>query len=231
MRLDKALADMGVNTRTQLKKMIRDGHVSVDGAIVRDGAAHIDPEKVQIMIDDIPVIYQKYIYFMLNKPQGVISATEGSEGTVLDLIDSPVRGLFPIGRLDKDTEGLLVISNDGVLCHALLSPRRHVEKEYEVTLRDPFSDEDIQAIESGITEGEDTFLPAVCIRTGENSCRLILKEGKYHEIKRMFLARKNEVVFLKRIRMKNLVLDESLAPGEYRELSEAELEDLKESEH
>ena len=228
MRLDRMLSDMGVSSRTQTKKAIRQKRICVNGIPARTSDAKINPDTDQITIDGFPVSYQKYVYFMLNKPQGVISATEGSCETVLDLIDSSIPDLFPVGRLDKDTVGLLLITNDGELAHNLLSPSRHVDKEYEVTLKSALSAEDIQRIEEGIQLKDEAFKPAVYKKIDDLHCRLIIREGKYHQIKRMMEALQNEVVFLKRIRMKNLVLDESLQLGESRELTSEELQDLKE---
>jgi 16S rRNA pseudouridine516 synthase len=225
-RLDKALVHMGLCTRSETKKLIRQGRISVDGQPAERADQKVE-EGCTLAVDDTVCIYQELVYLMLNKPAGVISATEGQEETVLDLIDLPVKDLFPVGRLDKDTTGLLLLSNDGPLAHQLLSPRHHVEKEYEVTLKKPVSAEDIRRIEEGISDGEDTFLPAEYIPLDETHGRIILSEGKYHEIKRIFQQCENEVIALKRIRMKNLVLDESLAPGEYRPLTEEEIRGLK----
>lgn len=228
MRLDKALADMGAGTRNEIRKACRSSRITVNGNIIRDPSVHIDPETDEIAIDGEPFVYEKYVYFMLNKPAGTVSATRDNDVTVLDLIDCGVRGLYPVGRLDKDTEGLLLITNDGPLGHDLLSPKRHVEKEYLVRTRDALDEAAVQTIRDGIRISEkETFLPAEVNLTGEQECHVILKEGKYHEIKRMFEFIGNEVVYLKRLRMKNLILDPSLAPGEYRPLSEAELADLK----
>lgn len=228
MRLDKLLAASGYGSRNDVKKLIRNGLVRVDGTTVRSADLKVRPDIQEIRVDDQPVIYEKYHYFMLNKPAGYISATSGGGPTVLDLIDEPYRDLFPCGRLDKDTEGLLLITDDGPLAHELLSPRHHVEKEYEVRLRNPFDQAYAEMFAAGMTLPDGTvFQPARLIQTGENTCRIILHEGKYHEIKRMFLAAGNEVVYLRRIRMKNLELDESLAPGEYRKLSEEETAGLR----
>lgn len=226
IRLDKALSSMGIGSRNDIKKMAKEKRITVNGETVRDASRRIE-EDAEIRIDGELFAYQKFTYLMMNKPEGVISATEGSEPTVIDLIRMPAKGLFPCGRLDRDTTGLLLITNDGQLAHRLLSPRHHVEKEYEVTLLHPVSDEDIAAIAQGIREGEDLFLPAVYKKLTENSGRIILQEGKFHEIKRIFLALGNEVTSLRRIRMKDLVLDESLAPGMYRPLSEDEIRGLQ----
>lgn len=227
MRLDKVIADMGIGTRNEIRKACRALRITVNGETVKDPSVHVDPETDLISIDGEPIQYQKYVYFMLNKPKGVISSTSDREPTVIELIDCTVKGLYPVGRLDRDTEGLLLITNDGPLGHQLLSPRHHVEKEYLVTARDAIREADCAKIRTGmkIDKGEVT-LPAEIALIGDRECRLILREGKYHEIKRMFAALHNEVIALKRIRMKDLVLDETLKPGEYRALTEEEIASL-----
>jgi 16S rRNA pseudouridine516 synthase len=209
-----------------MKRLIKSGRVRVNGKVVTNPTVHIQEESDELMIDDKPVTYQKYFYFMLNKPAGVISATEGRDTTVIDLIDENIKGLFPCGRLDKDTEGLLMISNDGELTHQLLSPRNHIEKEYYVEHSIPLSAYDVEMLENGISSGADNFRPAKYEKVSDHACRLVITEGKYHEIKRMFEALGNEVVSLKRLRMKELVLDETLKPGEYRALTEEEIASL-----
>lgn len=230
MRLDKMLTSMGIGTRNEIRKACRDNRIEVNEVIIRDPSTHIDPELDVVRVDDEVVSFTRYVYFMLHKPAGTISSTSDDRTTVLDLIDSTVKGLYPVGRLDLDTEGLLLITNDGPLGHQLLSPKHHVEKEYVVQLNDPIEDHQLEPIRKGIRLNQnETCLPADVHITGEKECHIILKEGKFHEIKRMFLAIGNEVTYLKRIRMKNLWLDESLKPGEYRPLTDAELADLKES--
>ncbi|MBO7703518.1 MAG: rRNA pseudouridine synthase [Solobacterium sp.] len=230
MRLDKALADMGIGTRSEIRKACKANRIEVNGEPVRDPSTHIDPEADEIRLDGEVIGYSKYVYFMLNKPAGTVSATRDDSLTVLDLVDCTVKGLYPVGRLDKDTEGLLLITNDGPLGHALLSPKRHVEKEYEVHVKDPLHEEDVQRIRDGLkVSKEETFLPAEVTISSDLICHVVLKEGKYHEVKRMFEAIGNEVVYLKRIRMKDLCLDPKLAPGEYRELTDEELASLKEA--
>ena len=230
MRLDKALADMGIGTRSEIRKACKANRIEVNGEPVRDPSTHIDPEADEIRLDGEVIGYSKYVYFMLNKPAGTVSATKDDSLTVLDLVDCTVKGLYPVGRLDKDTEGLLLITNDGPLGHALLSPKRHVEKEYEVHVKDPLHEEDVQRIRDGLkVSKEETFLPAEVTISSDLICHVVLKEGKYHEVKRMFEAIGNEVVYLKRIRMKDLCLDPKLAPGEYRELTDEELASLKEA--
>ena len=228
MRLDKMLGSMGIGTRNEIRKACRQGRITVNGEPIKDPSIHVEPEMDVITVDDEPVTYNQYVYFMLNKPAGTISATSDSRTTVLDLIDSGVRGLYPVGRLDLDTEGLLLITNDGPLGHLLLSPRHHVEKEYLVQLRDTVTEEQAKPLRRGIRlNKEETCMPAEVTITGEKECHIVLQEGRFHEIKRMFAAVGNEVVYLKRLRMKNLVLDPELAPGEYRPLTEEELADLK----
>lgn len=231
MRLDKMLADMGIGTRNEIRKACRDGRITVNGTAAKNPAVHIDPDHDAVTVDDEPVIYTRYVYFMLNKPQGVVSAVSDSRMTVIDLIDCGVRGLYPVGRLDRDTEGLLLITNDGPLGHQLLSPKHHVEKEYLVTVKNPLKETDIQRIRDGIViDRGEKCLPADMRILDPHTCRITLTEGKYHQVKRMMTALDNEVVGLKRIRMKHLLLDETLKPGEYRELTDEELRDLRESE-
>lgn len=227
IRLDKALANIGYGSRNEMKRLIKSGRVKVNGYVVTNPTVHIQEESDELMIDDKPVTYQKYFYFMLNKPAGVISATEGRDTTVIDLIDENIKGLFPCGRLDKDTEGLLMISNDGELTHQLLSPRNHIEKEYYVEHSIPLSDYDVEMLENGISSGADSFRPAKYEKVSDHACRLVITEGKYHEIKRMFLAMGNQVTYLKRLRMKTLVLDPELKPGEYRPLKPEEIKALQ----
>ena len=230
MRLDKMLTAMGIGTRSEIRKACRDNRIQVNDTIIRDPSVHIDPDQDIVKVDDEEIGFTRYVYFMLHKPAGTISSTSDSRTTVLDLIDCNVKGLYPVGRLDLDTEGLLLITNDGPLGHQLLSPKHHVEKEYIVQLKDAVTDSQLEPIRRGIRlNKEETCLPAEVRITGEKECHIILKEGKFHEIKRMFLAIGTEVVYLKRIRMKNLILDESLKPGEYRPLTEAEVNGLKES--
>ncbi|MBR3312231.1 MAG: rRNA pseudouridine synthase [Solobacterium sp.] len=227
IRLDKALANIGYGSRNEMKRLIKSGRVRVNGEVITNPTVHIQEETDELMIDDKPVTYQKYFYFMLNKPAGVISATEGRDTTVIDLIDENIKGLFPCGRLDKDTEGLLMISNDGELTHQLLSPRNHIEKEYYVEHSIPLSDYDVEMLENGISSGADNFRPAKYEKVSDHACRLVITEGKYHEIKRMFLAMGNQVTYLKRLRMKTLILDPALKPGEYRPLKPEEIKALQ----
>ena len=228
LRLDRILANARVGSRSEVKKLVKEKRVRVNGEIAKSSDMRVDENTVEIFVDDTPVVYEKYVYYMLNKPAGYISATEGKNcPTVLDLIAEDYKGMFPCGRLDKDTEGLLMITNDGPLAHELLSPKKHVEKEYYVEHTLPLTEEDIAKIESGVTYNGVSYKPAVYKKISDTSCTLIIQEGKYHEIKFIFNSVGDKVIYLKRLRMKNLVLDESLKPGEYRPLTKEELEDLR----
>lgn len=227
MRLDRVLANASVGSRTQVKNMVKNGRISVNGKIALASSMMVDPNQDVIRIDDEILQYAKYQYLMLYKPAGYISATEGRyDPTVLELVPN-YKGLFPCGRLDKDTEGLLLMTNDGRLAHNLLSPKKHVEKEYYVEHQLPLSQEDVLCIERGIRYKNITYKGAKLKILDDLQCTIILQEGKYHEIKNIFLAIGNKVTYLKRIRMKNLILDETLKKGEYRPLSEEEIGDLK----
>lgn len=227
MRIDKLLSELGICTRTEAKKLMKQGRLTVNGEVRKDPSDKIDPETDNVCLDGEPVIYSEYVYYMLNKPAGVITATEGSEMTVMDLIADQRRGLYPVGRLDKDTEGLLLITNNGPLGHELLSPKKHIDKEYLAELAKPLQEDTADRFREGIILEDSTLCrPAELIAVNEKTCRLIISEGRFHQVKRMFEAVGNEVVYLKRLRMKNLQLDENLMPGEYRELTEAEIQDL-----
>ncbi len=222
MRLDKYLAEMGAGTRKEVRKMIRDGRVSINGQKENDPGRKV-MEGEEVRADGAPVVYEKYVYYMLHKPAGVISATEDArEQTVLDLIDEKKRkGLFPVGRLDRDTEGLLLITNDGELAHRLLSPKRHVDKVYFARLDGPVGEEEKKLFAQGLKVDDTlTALPAELeILDGKNEVRVTVREGKYHQVKRMFQAVGREVLYLKRLSMGPLVLDEQLPAGAYRRLT------------
>lgn len=230
MRLDRMLSNAHVGTRSQVKKLVKDKRVKVNGMIAKTSSMQIDEWNDEVTVDEQYVQYEEHMYLMLNKPAGYISATEGRVPTVMDLIYEDNNGLFPCGRLDKDTEGLLLIMNDGPLAHILLSPKHHVEKEYYVEHALKMSEDDIRRLESGITYNGVTYKPAKVELLTPTSCNLTITEGKYHEIKFMFQALGDKVTYLKRLRMKNLILDENLKPGEYRYLTEEEIENLKASE-
>lgn len=230
MRLDKFLTETAGISRSEAKQQLKKGLVTIDGEIVKRPETKVDPAKDQIAIGGKVCHYQKYYYYMLHKPQGLVSATEDRlDKTVIDLIDSPAKDLFPVGRLDKDTEGLLLITNDGALSHRLLSPKKHVDKCYYARLDGPVGQKEIEAFEKGIDIGDEKIcLPAgLKIREGHaDEVYITIKEGRYHQVKRMAEAVGRKVVYLKRLSMGPLKLDSSLAPGEYRELRAKEVEEL-----
>lgn len=233
MRLDKFLSDMKCATRSQLKKDIRAGLVTVNGTIVRQSDFAVDEKQDKICYKGTMYEYEKFVYYMLNKPAGVVSATEDKrDKTVVDLLKEAGRNdLFPMGRLDKDTEGLLILTNDGALAHDLLSPAKHVEKVYECTLAAPFDRIQKEKLEQGIDIGEKKLtMPAKVTILGEKKIALTILEGKFHQVKRMLQAVGNEVTYLKRVRMGGLTLDEHLKPGEYRKLTGEEVVLLQEKE-
>lgn len=233
MRLDKFLADVGLGSRKEVKQLLKKGLITVNEQTVKDGKQQINEEQDQIAFADEVLIYQRYYYYLLNKPQGVISATEDNrDQTVIDLLkDEDYRAdLFPVGRLDKDTEGLLLLTNDGQLAHRLLSPKKHVDKEYFAKVQGIVTEADVQRFAEGFSllNGEQVkpsklMIKAVDSGAGTSDIQLIIQEGKFHQVKRMFEAVDKKVVYLKRLRMGNLWLDEALALGDYRTLTESEL--------
>ena len=232
IRLDKYLADMSIGTRTEVKKLIRQGKVAVDGLIVKNPDINVDTDTQNVTCNGIAVTYETYEYYMLNKPAGVISATsDKTEKTVLDLIDSKKRkDLFPVGRLDKDTEGLLLITNDGELAHRLLSPKKHVDKLYYARVEGVVGMEDIDAFAKGLDIGEGEYTKPAKLEILKSDIiseiKLTIQEGKFHQVKRMFEAVGKKVIYLKRLEMGTLKLDEGLALGEYRPLTQKEIEEL-----
>lgn len=230
MRLDKFLCDLQYGTRSGIRKDIKNGLASVNGAVIRRGDYQVKEEQDEVCYRGMPCVYRKYAYYMLHKPAGTVSATEDKkEKTVVSLLkDTGRNDLFPAGRLDKDTEGLLLLTNDGPLAHELLAPGRHVEKVYECTLAEAVSEAQKQALEQGVDIGEKKkTLPARVRILEEKKIALTITEGKFHQVKRMVKAVGNEVLYLKRIRMGPLNLDAKLKPGEYRELTEEEVKMLK----
>ena len=233
-RLDKFLADAGLGTRSEVKRMLKGGLVSVNGATVKDPTVKIDAGSDAIEYRGERVAFEEHRYYMLNKPDGVVSATEDrNEPTVLSLLkDVNTKDLFPVGRLDKDTEGLLLITDDGELAHKLLSPKFHVDKTYHVTAEGIITDDDIRRLEEGVDIGENALtLPAKAemIGSGQDVSEVLLTihEGKFHQVKRMFEVIGKPVVHLKRISFGSLKLDEKLAPGEFRRLADEEIKALK----
>lgn len=233
MRIDKMLANLGYGSRKEVKGLLKKGAVKINGEIVKDAKEHIDPNQDIVIINGQEVVYKEFIYLMMNKPGGVISATEDNrDETVVDLLEmeDQVYEPFPVGRLDKDTEGLLLITNDGQLSHRLLSPKKHVPKTYFAVIEGEVTEEDIIAFRNGVTldDGYETKPgELVILKSGLMSdIELTITEGKFHQVKRMFQAVGKRVVYLKRISMGSLKLDETLELGEYRELTDEELEEL-----
>lgn len=255
MRLDKFLSGMGAGTRTEIKKAVKAGLVTVDGAVAKDPGMQVSEDSA-VTFRGEPVVYEEFVYYMMNKPAGVISASDDSrEETVVDLIDEQKRkDLFPAGRLDRDTEGLLLITNDGALAHRLLSPKHHVDKRYYAEVSGTVTEDDVHAFADGLIlpdgleclpakleilraanddeeVSSDETAPDESAHEDEvlvtSEIEVVIQEGKFHQIKRMFAARGMEVLYLKRLTMGPLVLDDSLEPGEYRRLTDEELQALK----
>lgn len=230
IRLDKFLADRTEFSRSQIKQKLKNGCVTVNGNITKTSDYKINPDADIVAFMGEELDCSDYFYYMLNKPAGVVSATEDSyDKTVVSLLPPNLRkDVFPVGRLDKDTEGLLILTNDGVLAHELLSPKKHVDKEYFVRLALPVGDDYARIFNEGIDIGEKNItLPAALKQLSQYECLVTIREGKFHQIKRMFKACGNEVVYLKRLAMGSLKLDENLALGEYRKLTDEELGALK----
>jgi 16S rRNA pseudouridine516 synthase len=236
VRIDKLLANMGFGTRKEVKQLLKKGLVRINDDIVKDAKTHVDPEQQLVTVNGEQVKYKEFVYLMMNKPQGVISATEDHhDQTVIDLLEleDSIFDPFPVGRLDKDTEGLLLITNDGQLAHQLLSPKKHVPKTYYAHINDYVGQDDVIAFQQGV-ELDDGYMtkPGVLtvLEAGPSSkIELIITEGKFHQVKRMFEAVGKKVIYLKRIKMGPLPLDETLELGEYRELSDEEVEMLREA--
>lgn len=234
IRLDKFLCDLGLGTRSEVKNEIKKGFVCVDDAVIRKPEYKFDETCAKVTFHGNPCTYQKYGYFMLNKPAGVVSATRDRlSETVLELLgNTGFKDLFPVGRLDKDTEGLLLITNDGALAHDLLSPKKHVDKTYLVRTPKPLSSGDMKSLEQGVDIGEEKpTLPAKVQTLSDTEYLLTIHEGKFHQVKRMLEAVDNHVDYLKRLSMGALQLDETLLPGEFRPLQEDEVKALKDSKH
>ena len=243
MRLDKYLAEAGCGTRSEVKKLIGSHRVSVNGQTVRDPGQKVDENADKVLLDGRAVRYAAFEYYMLHKPAGVISASripgdlkDLSQTCVTDLIKDRIRSdLFPVGRLDKDTEGLLLITNDGALAHRLLSPRKHVDKTYYTELDGRLTKDAAERIMAGVDIGDDKpTLPceieipgADMMPVSGSACLITIREGRYHQVKRMFAAEGLTVTYLKRLSMGPLALDHSLKPGEYRPLTEEELHQIR----
>ena len=234
-RLDKIIASTGKFSRREVKLLVRLGRVLVDGMPARSAEGKYDPEAAEIVVNGETLTYRRYTWVMMNKPGGVLSATEDGRGrTVLDLLpqDLQRQGLFPVGRLDKDTEGLLLLTNDGQTAHDLLSPRHHVDKVYFARTAGRLVPEDSAAFEAGMVLADGlhclpTGLEILTVGEEESTCHVTLREGKFHQVKRMLAERGKPVLYLKRLRMGNLTLDSALLPGEFRFLTEDERKLLK----
>ena len=227
LRLDKYLADMGVGTRQEVKALIRKGRVAVDGITAKAPELKVDPDEAQVTVDGNSISYVKMEYWMLHKPAGVVSATEDRrDRTVLDLLsDAARKDLFPVGRLDKDTTGLLILTNDGALCHEATSPRHHVDKVYAFTVDGMLTQEDAEALAAGVELRDGTVCRSAQLTIDPDEPTrgtLAISEGKYHQVKRMLAARGKHVLMLERLSMGGLTLDPALAPGACRELTETE---------
>lgn len=237
LRLDKFLANMGLGTRTQVKKIIQKNKVYVNGTCIKNPEQKIDIENDTVEVDGNKILFVSYEYYMLNKPAGVVSATyDNRDKTVLDLLadcDSPrKKDLFPIGRLDKDTEGLLILSNDGQLAHQLLTPKKHIGKVYYAKIDGVVTKQDVALFAKGLKVDEEfQALPAKLEIIKSDICSEIMLEifeGKFHQVKRMFEAVNKKVIYLKRVSMGNIVLDEKLQLGQYRKLTDEEIKQIKE---
>ncbi|MBE7020264.1 MAG: rRNA pseudouridine synthase [Ruminococcaceae bacterium] len=234
MRLDKLLSNMGKGSRSELVKLIKKGAVTVNSVTVKDPSFKVDEITDSVSFFGEPVKFQKFIYVMLNKPRGYVTATEDNYNkTVLDLIDNPLikKRVAPAGRLDIDTEGFVFLTDDGDLNHYITGPKCHVRKRYLVHLELPLLDASLKQLEAGVTL-DDGYVTkeAKVIPIDDDKCYMDLYEGKFHQVKRMFEAVGNKVIYLKRVIIGNLPLDEALELGEYRELNDKEIELLKERE-
>lgn len=249
IRLDKFLADLGIGSRSEVKKLLKYGRIKVNGEKEKDPSRKIDSDKDEVLYNGEKLVYQKYFYYMLNKPAGCVSATkDGLSKTVIEYLkNEPTRDLFPVGRLDKDTEGLLLITNDGQLAHRLLSPKKQVEKIYYAFVSQVLTESEIEKFKSGLDIGDETPTLAADISIiSQEEAKLALtnstidlnslnykgiykvklKEGRYHQIKRMFQHFGSEVLYLKRLSMGSLNLDQDLQPGAYRKLTHEEVEQI-----
>ncbi|MGN0487162.1 MAG: pseudouridine synthase [Acutalibacteraceae bacterium] len=230
-RIDKLISSQGKYTRSEVKKLIREGRVTVDGKTVTRPETKADADSQVIAVDGETLGYKKHLYIMLNKPKGVISASrDGKETTVVDLVPVALQrnGLFPAGRLDGDTTGFVLITDDGDFAHRILSPKNHIQKTYHAELAEEITEETIAAFRNGVELSDGTLCLEAELRSlGDRQAEIKICEGKYHQVKRMFAALGNKVLALKRTAMGNLPLDESLAPGECRELTREELAQIE----
>jgi 16S rRNA pseudouridine516 synthase len=232
-RIDKILASSGYGSRKDVKQLIKTGQVSVNGIIVNDAGYQVAPSVDEIMVAGEFLNYQKNVYIIMNKPAGVISSTRDNvESTVIDLLQGEFshRKLFPVGRLDKDAQGLIFLTDDGKMAHRLLSPKNRVNKTYYVEAREKLDESDVEAFAQGIELEDFTTLPSkldILESKGPSRAYVTICEGKFHQIKRMMKARGKDVTFLKRLSLGPLKLDEELAPGQWRELTKEEMDSLR----
>lgn len=230
MRLDKLLCDMGIASRSELRQIIRSGRVLVDGAAVTAPEKRIDSDSSRIVLDGRELRYKRFHYYMMDKPSGVLSATEDSrQRTVLDLLPAELKrmGLFPVGRLDKDTSGLLLLTNDGDFAHRVISPKSGIWKLYLAKVDGELDAEDVRAFKEGLILADGTkCLSAGLELLGRGNCLVKVTEGKYHQVKRMLASRGAPVLELRRLTIGGLELDEKLGPGGFRELQDRELDML-----
>ncbi len=228
MRLDKFLSNSGKGSRKDIKLLLKGGTVSVNGNTVKDPAFKVDENTDTVTVENVPIIYKPYIYLMLNKPAGYVSAVFDSKlKTVTELVPMEYAHyeVFPVGRLDIDTEGLIVLTNDGDLCHRVLSPKSHIDKTYYLECQNELTECDVQAFKDGITldDGYHTMSASLSIDTDPRKAYLTIQEGKFHQVKRMMEAVGNKVLYLKRVKMGDLLLDSSLQLGKIRELTDEEV--------
>ena len=230
MRLDKFLCDTAGLTRTEAKNAVKKGQIAVNGHVQKAADFKVKETTDTVTFQGKPLSYAAFHYYMLHKPAGVITATEDKkESTVMDILrEEKVKNLFPVGRLDKDTEGLLLVTDDGELAHNLLSPKKHVDKEYLVKVRDSISEEDCRKLSEGVDIGDEKPTATAKVeRVAEKEILLTIREGRFHQVKRMLQAVGNEVLYLKRLSMGRLRLPEDLEKGAYRPLSEEEIYKIK----
>lgn len=227
MRLDKLISECGLASRKEIKQIVKAGRVTVDGVVASAPEQKLDPDKSVVTLDGEVIRYKKFHYYMLNKPEGILSATDDKrQRTVLDLVTPEMRkmGLFPVGRLDKDTTGLLLLTDDGEFAHKVISPKSEINKTYHAYTDGVVDSADVRAFAVGVVLADGTeCLPAQLKPLDDGSCLVTVMEGKYHQVKRMLASRGKPVTKLKRLSIGALKLDESLKPGEFRELSENEL--------
>ncbi len=233
MRLDKFLSNSGKGSRKEIKILLKEGTVTVNGIVIKDASFQVDENADKVFVGNLPIIYKPFLYLMLNKPQGYVSAVFDKRlPVVTEFVPDCYRhyDVFPVGRLDIDTEGLLILTNDGALTHRVLSPKSHVDKTYFVKCALPLKDEDVHAFKEGVVldDGYKTMSASLCVQDNPNEAYLTIKEGKFHQVKRMMEAVGNRVVYLKRVKMGSLCLDESLETGQIRELTDEEVALLEE---